>query len=72
MWVIVTFGEMVKAVRKELGMTQAELADALGVCYATVNRWENGQVSPSVLAQKAFFEFCDSNFIELLSEKRGG
>lgn len=67
-----SFGVMVKSVRKELGMTQAELADALGVCYATVNRWENGQVSPSILAQKAFFEFCDSNFIELSSEKREG
>lgn len=69
---IMTFGEKVKIVRRELGMTQAELADALGVCFATVNRWENGQTNPSVLAQRAFFDFCDSSFIVFSGEKRGG
>ena len=48
-----TFGEMVKYARKQLSMTQTELAKALGVSFATVNRWENGQVNPSSLAQKA-------------------
>ena len=38
-----TFGEMVKYARKQLSMTQTELAKALGVSFATVNRWENGQ-----------------------------
>ena len=60
-----TFGERVKTVRKELGLTQKELAAALGVSFATVNRWENGQVNPSALAQSAFKEFCDSSFIDL-------
>lgn len=60
-----TFGERVKTVRKDLDLTQKELADALGVSFATVNRWENGQVNPSVLAQRAFKDFCDSSFIDL-------
>lgn len=59
-----TFGEKIKIVRKRLGMTQAKLASALGVSFATVNRWENGQVSPSSLAKKAFRDFCESNFID--------
>lgn len=60
-----TFGEKVKMVRKRLGLTQAQLACALGVSFATVNRWENGQVNPSALAQKAFKDFCDNSFIDL-------
>ena len=60
---IMTFGEMVKYARKQLSMTQTELAKALGVSFATVNRWENGQVNPSSLAQKAFEVSCESSFI---------
>lgn len=61
------FSEKVKLARKKLNMTQAELASALGVSFATINRWENNQVTPSSLAQKAFEDFCESNFIDFLS-----
>lgn len=64
-----TFGEKVRWVRKELGMTQAELGTALGVSFATVNRWENGRVKPSELAQRAFKDFCESSFISFPSEQ---
>jgi len=42
----------VKGIRKKLGLTQVELAAKLGVAFATVNRWENGQCEPSPLASK--------------------
>ena len=45
------FSEQVKAVRKALNLSQEELAHALGVSFATVNRWENGKTNPSKLAQ---------------------
>jgi transcriptional regulator with XRE-family HTH domain len=32
----------VKGIRKSLKLTQAELANLMGVSRATVNRWENG------------------------------
>lgn len=32
----------VKAIRTTLDMTQAELADAVGVDQGTVSKWENG------------------------------
>lgn len=60
-----TFGEKVRTARNQLGMTQTELAEALGVSFATVNRWENSRVNPSTLAQRAFKDFCESSFIEL-------
>lgn len=59
-----SFVEKVRYARKKLGMTQTEFARALGVSYVTINRWENGQVNPSSLAQRAFKEFCESSFID--------
>jgi transcriptional regulator with XRE-family HTH domain len=35
------------------------LARELGVSYATVNRWENGQAKPSKLARAQLDTFCD-------------
>ena len=39
--------EEIKAARKELGMTQRELAYELGVDVGTLRRWELGQAKPS-------------------------
>ncbi|CAG0936824.1 DNA-binding transcriptional regulator [Geobacter sp.] len=52
------FPEQVKEVRRQLGLSQEELAHALGVSFATVNRWENGKTMPSKLAQRQFVSFC--------------
>lgn len=52
------FPELIKDVRKQLGISQEDLAHALGVSFATVNRWENGKTSPSKLARKSFDNFC--------------
>lgn len=53
------FLEQVKAVRTALNLSQEELAHALGVSFATVNRWENGKTNPSKLAQRQFEQFCE-------------
>jgi len=53
------FSEQVKAVRTALNLSQEELAHALGVSFATVNRWENGKTNPSKLAQRQFEQFCE-------------
>jgi DNA-binding transcriptional regulator YiaG len=45
-------GGEIKALRKQLGMTQEEFAHDIGVTFATVNRWENGKSKPSRLALK--------------------
>jgi putative transcriptional regulator len=52
------FSESVKAVRKQLGLSQEELAHALGVSCATINRWENAKTVPFKLAQAQFNTFC--------------
>ncbi len=53
-----TFSERVKKVRSQLNLSQEDLAHAIGVSFATVNRWENGKSSPSKLARKSFDTFC--------------
>jgi DNA-binding transcriptional regulator YiaG len=55
------FPETVKEVRRQLALSQEELAHALGVSFATVNRWENGKTVPSKLAQRQFEQFCKDN-----------
>lgn len=59
------YSQFVKKVRKDLNLTQTELAEALDVSYATINRWENSQVLPSKLAIKSFLDFCENNFIDI-------
>jgi SNF2 family DNA or RNA helicase len=44
------YPEKIKELRADLGLTQQALAEKLGVSFATVNRWENGQTKPSQLS----------------------
>ena len=37
---------MLAAIRAQLGLTQEQLAERLGVSFATVNRWEGGSNAP--------------------------
>ena len=36
------------AARKNVGMTQQQLADALGVCGSTIAHWESGRSLPNI------------------------
>lgn len=40
----------IRALRDRLALTQARMAGLMGVSFASVNRWENGQTRPSALA----------------------
>ena len=42
------FGNFVCALREKNGLTQAEIADKLGVTAAAVSKWENGSSKPRV------------------------
>ncbi len=47
-----TFSDRVKALREKRKLTQAELANQLGVVVSTVSRWERGIGRPRGLAKK--------------------
>ena len=50
----------IKNTRDTKGLTQAEFAALLGVSYASVNRWENGQARPNNLAWQRIIEIENS------------
>lgn len=50
--------DLVKEVRRQLALSQEDLARQLGISFATVNRWENGQVKPSKLGKAQLDKFC--------------
>ena len=69
-----TFPELVKEVRRQLGISQEELAQKLGVSFSTINRWENGKTTPFKLARAQFDTFCKqmSSLGKLQLKKSGG
>ena len=65
------FGVLIKCVRKELGLSQEQLARELNISFSTVNRWENGKSNPSQMAKELFIKFCDNNNVEIKKIKKG-
>ena len=54
-----SFSGMVAVMRRQLALSQEDLARQLGVSYATVNRWENGRNVPSRLAKARLNAFSE-------------
>lgn len=44
------YPDRIRRLRAKLGLSQKRLAELLGVSFASVNRWENGQARPNRLA----------------------
>jgi len=57
------FPSVVKHVREALNMSQEDLARAINVSFASINRWENGKTRPNKLALSVFFAFCEQQGI---------
>lgn len=65
------FGALIKCVRKELGLSQEQLARELSISFSTVNRWENGKSNPSQMAKELFYNFCANNDVDIQRMKKG-
>lgn len=50
--------------RKELGLSQQELADKVGVTRQTINALENGRYNPSLLLAYKVTKIFNCNHIE--------
>jgi DNA-binding transcriptional regulator YiaG len=57
-----TFAKEVKKFRNTLGISQKALAQALGVSFATINRWERGHTEPHNLVRKHFEAYKAKTF----------
>jgi len=64
------FSEMVKHVRKQLGMSQEELAYALKVSFATISRWENAKTRPNKMTKSVFWDFCKQSGLDMDSYEK--
>ena len=58
-------GQVIRAWRQRVGLTQEGLAQALSVTFSTVSRWENGHVLPSKLAWRALQQLAGERGIPL-------
>ena len=68
------FSSVIKYSREKLGMSQEEMAHALQISFATINRWENGKTHPNKMTRSVFFDFCEKNGIkarEMIQEEIG-
>lgn len=58
-----TIDVLLKDIRKELSLSQEELARVLNISFTTINRWENGRSLPSRLARMRLIEYCSTKAI---------
>lgn len=63
-------GKLIAACRKEKGMTQAQLAEKLGVTNKTVSQWENGNYMPDLTILEPLSHELGISLEELLSGER--
>lgn len=64
------FGEFLYTLRKEKNMTQAELAERLGVTNKAVSKWETGEAMPDTNLLLPIARIFDVSVDELLNGKR--
>ncbi len=69
--------QKIKALRIQRGLSQRELASALGVSYQTVSRWESGKAMPtdeniSAMATALNAEINDFYYIDIASQEVKG
>ena len=50
--------ETLKNIRQQCLLSQKDFADALGVSFSTVNRWENGKTIPNYKDLKKISDYC--------------
>ena len=67
-----SFGDFLYTLRKEKGMTQAELAEQLGVTNKAVSKWETGEAMPETALLLPIARIFGVSVDELLDGKRSG
>ena len=64
------FCEIFKALRKEKGLTQDQIAEILGTSPQTISRWETGTSCPDITMLPAIASYFDITTDELLGIKK--
>ena len=64
-----SFSADIKKIRQDSLLSQQDFADALGVSFSTVNRWETGKSKPTYKTMKAIDNFCKEHDIDFNIKK---
>lgn len=64
---MIEFGEKLKHLREEKGMTQQTLADLLYVTRQAVSRWECGARYPDLMTAKRIAEVLETSIVDVLN-----
>ena len=63
-------GKLIKDLRTSNNLTQAELADKLGVTYQAVSKWENGKNIPDIAILKEISNMFNIDISEIIEGTR--
>ena len=64
-----TFGQKLKKLRTDKGLTQKDLADQLNVTFQTVSKWESDTNEPDIATLKELSKFFSCSFDDLLNDE---
>lgn len=56
---------IIKELRNKILLTQAELAELIGVSFATINRWENKKNEPTMKQKRIIKQLCLDNELKI-------
>ena len=59
------YSKVSKELREKLILSQAELAELLGVSFASVNRWEQGHHEPTIKSKRKIVALCKKHKIKI-------
>lgn len=52
-------GSRLRALRESIGISQAKFADVIGSTQSSINRYENGQATPTVELLRKYADYFD-------------
>ena len=52
-------GNRLRALRESIGISQAKFADVIGSTQSSINRYENGQATPTVELLRKYADYFD-------------
>ena len=59
------YSKVSKELREKLILSQTELAELLGVSFASVNRWEQGHHEPTIKSKRKIVALCKKHKIKI-------
>ena len=59
------WSKIIRDLRNKMLLSQTELADLLGVSFASINRWENGHNEPTIKIKRKIKELCQRENVDI-------